>query len=153
MGSIDDETGQPSTRVLAYDVPSLVVDTHELSVSASGAIGFTLRAGKEYAGAPYVVLGTTGGTTPGVRLGGAHVPLNPSFYLSGSLMLDINPIQGGVGTLDPLGQAHASLPLIPGLLKDLVGTTMHHAYIVMLPDGAAPRVDFVSNAVALDVVP
>ena len=103
---------------------------------------------------PYLLLGSAGGTTPGFPVDGVVLPLAVFDTYFGFTLGSPNtpPLAGSFGTLDPTGQAAASLSLPPGQSPGLAGLVLHHAYL-SLALAPALGVDFASNAVAVELVP
>ena len=122
-----------------------------LSVMAGGTVDFTLSAGAQFAGLPYLVAGTSSGTVPGLLVDGVALPLNNDSYTAFTLQGAGGPfLPGSAGVLDAGGGAAASLQLPPGLNPGLAGTVLHHAYAVFAPTG---EVVLASNPVAVELVP
>lgn len=138
--------------------PALVASPAALSLTVGGTQNFTLSAGPPPASNAYLLLGSLGGTDPGVPAGGHVLPLNPDAYF----LYTLQNANGGVlvnsfGALLPDGSAGApvALHLPAGLSFGLIGATLHHAYAVF-DLAAAPGesvVASVSNAVSLKLVP
>ncbi len=151
--TFDDVNGYQTGSAWVYSGAdlSLLLDTQQISLQQGGAQELTLDAGPEHASSVFLMLGSISGTTPGFRLGGQHVPLNPDAYFN--LLLD-NPVNSlfgtTVGTLDAQGQAHTALTLPAGLVPaSAAGLVLHHAYILHGPGGA----NFSSNALPLTLQP
>lgn len=137
------------------DAPDpLEVDLTELSIANGGAQAFSLHAGAERAGDTYLLMGSVSGTAPGVPLGGGHtLPLAFDAYTLSSLdQPNAPPLAGSLGVLDAGGEASASFTLPLGLSPALVGTSVHHAYVVVSTGAPVPSVVLVSNAVALGLI-
>ena len=126
----------------------------ELSVAAGGTQDLRLLAGSQFAGQPYLVLGSAGGTTPGLPIDGETVPLNPadpyfSFTLSSP---NTAPLGASFASLDALGRGTASFTLPAGAAPaSLVGIELNHAFVVL--DLAGPTVALASNAQPLQLLP
>ena len=124
-------------------------DVDLLPVSTGGVQNLTLNAGPSKAGQLFYVVGTASGTSPGTPFGLVTIPINIDGY---TLTLLQNPglsvALNFVGTLDANGQASASAIVPPGTDPSLVGTTFHHAYVLV--NG---QVDFASNAVPVTLIP
>ncbi len=127
----------------------LFADVDEISVSQGGRQKLHLVAGSAQAGRTYLVLGSLTGTQPGMQIGGVHLPLNPDRYMRYAWE---HPSQGflidTLGTLDANGEAFARIRVTAGPFGALVGTTLHHAYLLI-----DPAVDYASIAVPLRLLP
>ena len=149
----DTTQGVFAGEVYAYSRTTLPlgVDFLSLSVEKGGVQTMSLNAGAEHAGKLYWVLGSASGTSPGTPLLGADVPLNPDVYLDFTLLHpNLPPLEDTLGLLDaPDGTDTARFNLGANAPPSLVGTTWHHAYIVL--NGGA--IDMVSNAVPLKFLP
>jgi hypothetical protein len=126
----------------------LELELFTLSASGGGDMDFAIDAGAVNANRSYVLLGTLSGTGPGYGLpGGMILPLNWDgftdlivMYLNNTYFLDF------MGKLDASGQGNATLH-VPGLFPIWVGEIMQYAYTLHSP------FDFVSNPVAIEIVP
>lgn len=141
-------------RVFSGVAMALIADRHLMSLGSGGASALRLNAGATFAGANYLLLGTTAGTQPGLALGAALLPLNPTsaYFLYTVQSPNSPPLSGSSGTLDMHGRAVATFLLPPGLPSAAVGITLHHAYVVLQPS-APGGVAFASNAVPLTLTP
>ena len=125
-----------------------------VSAQGGGRQDLWLQAGVEHGDELYLLAGSLSGTEPGFDLGPHHVPLQMDAWFSytltnaGSILLP-----GSVGVLDRQGRAQMAFVLpanLPGAAA-LVGFSMNHAALVGTASPA--HLTFVSNAVALDLVP
>ncbi len=133
-------------RVYTARTMPLAADSHTLSVSRGGAHNLALDAGVANAGRPYLVLGTTSGSVPGVRIGPHTLPLNPDGYFDWTLVShNVPPLLGSLGVLDAAGRANARFVLPAGSPAFLAGFGLNHAYLV----ANGSTVAFASNAVPL----
>ncbi|MBL9077482.1 MAG: metallophosphoesterase family protein [Planctomycetes bacterium] len=144
LGGIADhftlQKGEP--RTLRRDQP-------RIPVAAGGRQDLQLTAGPAQALRVYILAGSYG-TEPGFPLWGVHVPLNPDPWFTLSLQLANSPIyQNSIGLLDATGSANAAFVLPPLTDPVLVGTVVHHAYVV--GDGAT--LTLASNPVRLRFEP
>jgi hypothetical protein len=130
--------------------PSLWAEAYHLSVSTGGIVDYHLDAGPDFAGQPYLLLGTLSGTVPGIMLpGGTQVPLNWDAFTTLVVSLLGTPIfQDFMGTLDPSGTATAAFDTLGPLNPALIGYSAHFAYFTGPPDWG-----FASNPIAVDFVP
>lgn len=132
--------------------PTLTAKPPFLRVTQGGEQLLRLLPGAGHAGDLYLMLGTTAGTSPGVPVGSALLPLNPDGYTSFTLVApNTPPLLNSFGVLDPLGQALATFQLPPSFLGGLVGLVVHHAYVVF--DPSTFTVELASNPVDLGFVP
>jgi len=126
--------------------PPLTGSPLELSAAAGGTQALELLA-PAFATKTYLVLGSASGTSPGLPLGSVVLPLaTPDPYFDYTLNSpNSGALSSTLGTLDGLGRASAAISVPPGL-SGLVGTTLHHAFIVIEADISF---SFASNAVPL----
>jgi hypothetical protein len=128
---------------------TLNADTTTLSQSTGGVVTLDLDAGTSHAGRLYLLFGGVSGTQPGTTLpGGLVIPLNRDFFTDLTMLYANSAFFADFqGTLNFAGKATAHFntqgPLPPGS----VGRTVHFAGTLFNP------FDFVTNAVAIDVVP
>lgn len=142
-----------------YLAASLEIDELQLSRTDPERIKFSVNAGQEFAGRPYILVGTVSGTSPGMDLasesgGVVNLPLNRDRWTTQTL-------RGGRrgdpafadfrGTLSSDGRALGPvLHLAPKQLDEtMVGRTMTFAYVVL---GPGRTVAFVSDPVSLQIV-
>jgi hypothetical protein len=104
----------------------------QIDVGAGGTLNMSLSA-PAFPGNFYLVLGTTGGTSPGFPFGGVQVPLNPSAYFNLTLALSATFLQNQLNVLDGAGNGSASFTIPPGLDPMFAGITVSHAYVVFTP--------------------
>lgn len=141
-----------TTSVLLYSgsVLPFGIDWTEFSISQGGTQNMFLNAGTKNGLKTYLIMGSDKGTSPGFRFGPFTVPLNPGAYLSYTLNSPNTVIQRSLGSLDGQGKGSAALNLPRNIPSSLVGTTVHHAFIVVT---LAPfSFDFVSNPVSLKLL-
>ena len=152
-----DPAGNNSGHARFYDVsspcPALLGSVEALSASAGGLQDLHLFAGPEHAGKIYWLLGSVSGTAPGTGLLGAALPLNTDPYFNFTLTQpSVPPLVHSIGTLDaPGGVDLAGFLAPPNTPQNFVGTTFHHAYLVL--GTTSGTVDFVSEAVPVTIVP
>ncbi|MCA8974928.1 MAG: metallophosphoesterase family protein [Planctomycetes bacterium] len=129
---------------------TLFRDQTGISVATGGRQDFRLAAGSQHAGKQYFLAGAQA-TTPGITLGNAHVPLNADLWLAMSVQLaNTSHYPNSFGQLDANGEATSALVLGPVNDPSLIGTAVHHAFIVL---GNNLGVDHVSNTVKLTFLP
>ena len=129
-------------------VPSLTVGkSTPLSVSKGGYQSMQLDAGPTHAGAFCLMVGSLSGTSPGLQIGGFHLPLNPDAYFAFTQHLPGRALMpGSLGVLDAQGRAHARLVVPPRIVTaSLAGHHIHHAFVVFDPKTFAIRL--ASNAI------
>lgn len=149
-GQLDVLVGDPGTTTSAGAVHvysgsqlALATDTHEVSLANQGVQTMSLVAGAQNAGKIYLVLGSMTGTTPGLMLGTLRLPLNVDPYFSLVLSVPNTPLlTPSLGQLDASGNATVKFTAVPQIPASLVGTTFHHAYVVL----SQTPFDLVSNA-------
>jgi hypothetical protein len=130
--------------------PRIEGDVDAVSVGAGGVQTLCVNAGPAHAGKVYWTLGSLSGTSPGLALPGAVVPLNFDVYLQLSLLHpNTGTLPNGLGLLDASGRATVTFVLPPGLLPGLVGGHADHAYGVIQGMAAVA----VSNAAGVDFLP
>jgi hypothetical protein len=121
----------------------------EISAATGGTVHFALAGDTMNAGRNYLLLGSVSGTAPGTDLPGGLETLrvNMDWFTDLELLLLGTPIfQDFLGTMDVWGNAAAQLN-VPPLPPFTAGITMHYAYCCNSP------FDFVSNPVAIEIVP
>jgi hypothetical protein len=133
-----------------YDIwcDSLALRSNErqLSLSGNDTQYFELDAGPAHANAPYLLLGSLSGISPGLPLGRCTLPLNPDPYLLFSITApNTTLLPGGLGVLDAQGKASARFVAIPGLPPSFAGTRIDHAFVTFDSQGPA----FCSNWIPL----
>ncbi len=145
---VADRGAQKIYRYEPYE--PLMSDSETLSAGTGGTVNFTLDAGVESANRKYLLLGSTSGTDPGTPLPGGMVtlPLNWDLFTNIVIsMLNTSIFSNFMGKLDSMGSARATLDTIVPLPPSSVGLTMNFAYALNNPW------DFVSNPVAIEIVP
>jgi len=107
-------------------------------------------AGPEQAGQTYLLLGSLSGTTPGVTIGAAHIPLNLDAYGNYSVLHpNSDPLFNSLGGLDASGTT-SMMHFAPSIgVSSLIGTTVHHACVILEPFG----IEVISNPVSLLITP
>jgi hypothetical protein len=133
----------------------LRVDTLEVSVSAGGTQSMRAELGPAFAGKVFWILGTTAGTDPGTKFGTQLVPLNydgvGGYMVKTTKSPNLGQLKNTLGFLDQDGIADATFSLPPGSDPGLVGTDLHHAYVLLTKFGGDPY--WSSNAVSLRLTP
>lgn len=131
------------------------IDRLELSLAEGGTVRMSINLGPAMAGRLYWVLGTTGGTEPGMKLGFTKVPLNhdgPGGYMPQTLQHpNQDEIEHTFGVLDAYGKAEARFKLPPDSDSGLAGNVVDHAFVIF---ELVPRTPvWASNAVRFRLVP
>ena len=136
---------------LAAAPAALSADTRGVSLTEGGQQTLSLEAGAEHAGKLYWVLGSATGTSPGMELLGAKLPLVHDAYFDFTLKHPNSAaLVHTLGMLDaPKGSDVAAIAVAPGLDPLLLGLVLHHAFVVL--DGGS--IDLVSNPVSLTLTP
>lgn len=129
--------------------PDLISDRPTVSATGEEIQTLTVDCGPAMAGAPYVVVGSCSGTSPGINLGRFHIALNIDAYTIATVTGSSESLDGGRGTLDDQGRATVAVSLDAARRRALAGSTVHHACLVVAPDGAQLR--RVTRAVALSI--
>lgn len=136
----------PVVDMGAFEYHTMSSPTDSLSVSAGGAQSLRLNAGPALAGRPYFVVGSAGGTSPGLPVSPVVVPLNLDCYFLFTLGNPNSPqLVNTSGTLDACGRAQAQVVVMPGS-SPVQAPMLHHAGVVVAPTGALA---LASNAVPL----
>ena len=113
----------------------------ELSASMGGRQHFELVAGQQNAGRWYISLGSLSGAHPGTVVGDFLIPLNYDIYTERTLFRpNAGAISNQLARLDGAGNAMAQLFLPANVAIPLVGTTVHHAYVVFNEDSGIAAV-------------
>ena len=119
-----------------------------LSLSQGGSQDWTLTAGSAFGGGLYIVLGSTSGTTPGIQIDSALIPLNIDAYFLLTLSnANSGPFSQTLGLLDGSGGASAAFVLPSGVDPALAGLGLQHAFIAIAPGQLG--IGFASNAMPL----
>ena len=93
-----------------------------VSASVDTVVPFTIDLGASRAGAAYLLLGTTSGTSPGVSFEGGTLPLNSDFLFRASYRhANTGRFQNTSSTLDASGRARARFSSTAHLLDLFVG--------------------------------
>lgn len=129
-----------SRRSDLVGVPNVV------GASRSSRQDWWFQAPAAHAGKPFLVLGTVSGTTPGIQVAGAHLPLNfdPYTILTGTGQQLFVRASTGLLSASATAAGGLDLPAVPGTL---FGLTLHHVYAVL-----GTGVDYVSQPVPLLLV-
>ncbi|WP_419186165.1 FG-GAP repeat protein [Rohdeia mirabilis] len=140
--------------VSIHELGSLFHGARELSAQGGGSQDLLLRAGSEHAGAFYALLGSASGTTPGLgdALGALGLPLVSDAYTDALVLGNgAGVVAPFTGVLDQDGKANAAVLVPPATDPSLVGTVLHHAFLVI--DPTTFDVTHTSNAVRVELVP
>jgi hypothetical protein len=139
-----------NTPARASFFETLRADTPEVSLSSPGPVHLTVAAGPLRPSHAFIMLGSLSGTGPGTWLDSTTLlPLNADAYtqLTVGLMAPLDP---GVGITDGQGVATSRFYLPPSTPASLVGSTVHHAALVV--DLTTFELT-TTNAVATDILP
>lgn len=126
----------------------------QLSVADGGTQELNLTKSESADLLGYLLLGSTSGTSPGIQLSFPNfvsIPLNPAdpYFAYTLANPNLPPLSNSLGALGSKATSvSSSFTLPPGLGPGLVGTVIHHAF-VLLQDGLP--VD-ASNAVELQLL-
>jgi hypothetical protein len=114
----------------------------EVSAAEGPFVPFTLNLGAGYAGAPFILLGSHSGTSPGTAFGGLIVPLNQDDWTDYTLNAPNGALlPGSFALLDANGRATAGLAAPPGAMLPLVGIGFDWAAVVLGDPLAATNAD------------
>lgn len=137
-----------------YELTSLAATPDELSIASGGVQDMGLSPGIAYKGLPYLLVGTTSGTSPGFQLGTLILPIGVDSYTLHTVNNpNTPPLSGSFGTFDEAGLATAQFTLPTGLPPMFAGLTLHHAYAVFQLLPGLLDVPFVSEAAPLTLLP
>ncbi|MEY2983013.1 MAG: hypothetical protein RL562_3240 [Planctomycetota bacterium] len=134
---------RPSTLELPFlPRPGFSIRAANTRVSASqGSTTYLeLRGHASRAGAPYAVLMSLSGTTPGTTVLGQHVPINFD-AMTQAVIAGAGPpaLPSFVGTLGIDGRANAYFVARPGLIPpSLAGTEMAFSAVTLTAEGVVP---------------
>ena len=133
--------------------PALSGSPLQVSLAGGGVQDLTLNADPALAGAPYLLLGSSSGTEPGLAVDGLTLPLNFDTYLAHTLANpNTPPLAGSLGVLGAGGTAAASLTIPAATSSSLAGVQLNHAYLAFDASGV-PSAVAASNAVPLLLLP
>jgi len=142
----DDEVG------VVYEIDLLPLLHRESTIESSigGMQHLELRAGADRAGHAFFLLGSLGGTSPGIALGGGvEVPLVLDAYTSLTASGQGSFVNGS-GWLGPDGEASSIYFLQQFKAEPLAGLAVFHAFVTIDPFTFDT---FASNAVAVELTP
>jgi len=94
--------------------PLLALDVAAWDQLEPGAVTLELEGGPALAGLPFEVLGSSGGTGPGLTFGAVTVPLSPGPYFYSTLNRPGSMFSGSPGVFDRQGSARVLLRQPPG---------------------------------------
>lgn len=127
---------------------TLYRDVATISLATGGSQTLNLDAGVAHATKAYMIAGSLG-TKPGFRYTGVHVPLNYDAWFDATVTLrNTHRFQNTSGFLDFRGRSVARISIPPIASTSLVGTTLHHAFVVFDSSGAR----MASNPVSFTLV-
>jgi Family of unknown function (DUF1028) len=120
----------------------------QLSATAGASVPLVLNSDPSDAGAPYIVLGSTAGTSPGQMFDGLALPLNNDAFFQATLRYaSTSHFPNTAGALDAGGHAQGAFVAPPMLLANYIGRHFDWCGVVM---GGSPHV---TNLAGFDVVP
>ena len=94
-----------------FECPLLAASPATISVAAGGTQTMALNAGRNSANSPYLVVGSTSGTSPGTFVGPFFVALNtPDSYFTFTLNMPNPPFFSGLGGITRLERPRARAP-------------------------------------------
>jgi len=118
-----------------------------ISAATGGEVDFFLEAPRAQAGRIYALLGSVSGTSPGIPVGSAILPVNFDVFTTVVISLMNSPaLQNFYAALDGEGRAMATLNTLGPLDPSYAGLNMYFAYFL------TETGDFASNPVILPIV-
>ena len=132
-----------------------IIGADELSISAGGAIRFSIEVGELSANRLYLVALGASGSMPGIDLplssGSVNLPLNPDALTTAALAKVNTPVyEDFLGTTSELGIPSAKLNVGPIPNPALAGTALTAAAVVFDPAG---QVEYATDAAVFAIVP
>jgi hypothetical protein len=120
----------------------------QLSASNGASVPLVVNTYPAERSAPYLILGSASGTSPGTVFDGLNLPLNRDAFFQVSLdAAGTSHFTNTAGLLDELGHAQASFVAPPMLLATYIGRHIDWCGVI---HGAVPHV---TNVAGFDVVP
>jgi hypothetical protein len=130
---------------------TLKANLGSLSLAAGGTQTLDFTPGAGFAGALYLVGGSTTGWTPGIPFGGFVVPLVYDSYTDHTINdANLGPLFNNLGFLSAGGTSQAQLVVPPNAPPAFAGVTVFHAAVAFAPGLVLTHV---SNPVALTLTP
>jgi hypothetical protein len=139
---------------LNQTVPNeLFSDAAAISLASGGTQTLSLATGASHAGQTYWVLGSLGGTSPGLPLpGGGELPLVFDAWTDVTLSQpNLPPYTDSFGTLDARGDGSTAFDVPAGLPASLAGFTFSHAFLVFDGPPSVANIALASNAVTVEL--
>jgi glycosylphosphatidylinositol phospholipase D len=136
QGDVDGDGFSGETYLVQGLRRTLRADHRFVSIKNPTPQLFTLDAGADNAGRPFMILGSMSGYFPGITVPRGTIPLNFDDYTLVTILDPDFMLVGGSGVLDAQGQASASFVIPPGCWGAFVGVTLRHAYFVCNPNGS-----------------
>ena len=143
-------------RVHLYRHSTLrIIGTDQLSVSAGGAIRYSIEVGELSANRLYLLALGASGSVPGVDLavpaGSVNLPLNPdALTLAAVAKVNTPTFEDFLGVTSELGIGSAKLNVAPIPNPALAGTTVTAAAVVFGPAG---EVEYTTDAAEFEMLP
>lgn len=134
-GQAQIEHGQAlAARFSDLGCPTLTGSPSNLALGSGGVQTLSIDAGPSFASAPYLLLGSTSGSAPGLPVGAVLLPLNHDAYFDITLQSpNTPPLGASFGTLDAAGAATATFTVPNGSNPSLAGVVFHHAALLLDP--------------------
>lgn len=143
-------TGNGYVTLLSGKPLPLEPDNTLMTVSGGGQQSLRFKAGAEYGGDIYLLVGTTSGTSPGLSVGGVAIPLNYDAYTSFTVTSPNHaPLSGSLGVLSSSGTATSQFAIPPFTSQTLAGVSAYHVALSLDANGIGK----VSNPVLVTLVP
>lgn len=149
------EWGGGSLHLLKHESLSLQT-ANTVSLSAGGTVKFAIQRGKLAAGAPYLMLMSASGSTPGLQIpfagGSVHLPLN----FDAATLFGLQFVNSGVfvafqGVLDTKGEAVPRF-VVPGGVNEPALFGLPLAFAAVLGE-AGPYISATTNAKVVTLGP
>lgn len=157
LGSADGWNWEDNSGTFTFTIKkddSLTTCTPTVSVASGGSQSMVLDAGPAFGGLPYLVLGSLSGTAPGTAIDSVLLPLNVDAHFIYTLTnANTAPLPNSFGSLDGAGKALADFTIPSGLPVSVIGTTFHHAFVVIELTPTLLEIVFASNAVPVTLFP
>lgn len=124
----------------SFTTPFFAATTHEVDVTAGGAIGFCADGGAAAANRPYLVVMGLSGSAPGTNVLGLQVPVNADWFTWAALGAVNGPVLADfLGNLDAQGRGVATFTMAPGYATAVRGAVLTAAYFHFDPFDFASR--------------
>jgi len=142
----DTRLGNPDVYTARFSF-DLVPDAFQISAATGGTVNFTLAPGPNHAGKTYTLFLTFKGTSPGVKVEGVQVDLNPDAWTSAVVpYYGTTLFQNFTGVLDGKGAGQARFAAPAALLQPFVGLKLSLAAVLYAP------LTYATSPVSIDIL-